>query len=164
MKKIIIFVLALSILTLAFVGCNKTPEQFTGEWKFSKITDIEFSPDVTAEDLALLMEHYGVEDEAGLLDAVLAKLDAENTFDPCYINFEKENTYTYDPIMDREATWVYYQTAENEGFLSFYTEIDPSEVTPDPVVFPPVVYNAEKGTITMPIQYAAYIVTVEFVR
>jgi hypothetical protein len=66
--------------------------------------------------------------------------------------------------MDREATWVFFKTGENEGFLSFYTEIDPAEVTPDPVVFPPVVYNAETDTLTFTLTYASFVVTIELTR
>lgn len=164
MKKRILFALALSLLTLAFVGCNKAPAHFSGEWSFSRIADVKLSPEVDGEVLEGLKENYGAEDEAGVVAAARAAFEADSTFAPCYVNFTKDGTYTYDPIALREATWVFYQTAENEGFLSFYTEIDPSEVTPDPAVFPPVVYHAESNTLTLTIRYASFAVTVELTK
>ena len=164
MKKLILFTLALSLLTLAFVGCSTAPAHFSGEWHFSRIADITLSSDVDAEMLEGLKEGYGAADKEGVLTAARAAFDADKTFTPCYVNFTKDRTYTYDPIAVREATWVFYQTAENEGFLSFYAEIDPSEVTPDPAVFPPVVYNPESNTLTLTIKYSAFVVAVELTK
>ena len=164
MKKLIIFTLLISLVACAFSGCNATPEQFTGKWNFAKIVKVELAPELDASVIDGLKDKYNAEDEKGILEGALADFKSEKIFDGCYINFDKKNTYTYDPAMEREATWVFYQTGDNEGFLSFYTEIDPSTVTPDPVVFPPVVYNAEAKTITFPIQYTAFIVTIELSR
>lgn len=161
MKKIVAFVLLLSFATVALFGCSAPAGAFSGEWRFSKIAKIELDPSLDEETVSLLVEHYGAEDEAGLPAAALASFVEEKVFDPCYVRFEGDRTYTYDPAMDREATWVFFKTSENGGFLSFYTEIDPSEVTPDPIVFPPVVYNAEANTLSLTIQHTAFFVTVE---
>ena len=164
MKKFVIFALFISIMACAFSGCSTTPEQFTGKWNFAKISKVELAPELDASLIDGLKEKYNAEDEKGILEGALADFKNEKTFDGCYINFDQKNTYTYDPIMEREATWVFYQTGDNEGFLSFYTEIDPSTVTPDPVAFPPIVYNAETKTITFPIWYNAFVVTIELSR
>jgi hypothetical protein len=66
--------------------------------------------------------------------------------------------------MDREATWRFYKTGENEGFLSFYTELDPSEGNLDPINWPDVVYHAESNTITMTINYLGFMVTLELTK
>ena len=164
MKKILAFALLLSLMTATLFGCSAPAGPFSGEWRFAKITKIELSPDVDEETLALLCEHYGAEDADALPAAVRTSFEEDKIFDPCYIRFEGDRTYTYDPAMEREATWVFFKTGENEGFLSFYTEIDPSEVTPDPVVFPPVTYDAQTNTLSMPIQHTAFIVTIELTK
>lgn len=164
MKKLVVFALVLSFTIAAFLGCSASESGFTGEWSFSKISKIELTSNADEYLLNLLKEEYGAEDEDGIVAAALDTFKAEKLFDPCYVHFDKDRTYTYDPSMDREATWVFYKTGENEGFLSFYTEIDPSDVTPDPEVFPPVVYNAETDTLSLTIKYAAFIVTVELAR
>jgi hypothetical protein len=66
--------------------------------------------------------------------------------------------------MDREATWVFYQTGENEGFLSFYTELDATNGNPDPILYPSVVYNAETDTLLMTLHYIGFMVTIELTR
>ncbi len=164
MKKLVVFVLLLSFATAAFFGCNASENAFAGEWRFSRISEIEITPDADEYLLTLLKEEYGAEDENGIVAAALAAFKADKLFEPCYVRFDKGHTYTYDPVMDREATWVFYQTGENEGFLSFYTELDPSDVTPDPAVFPPVVYSAETNTLSLTIKYTAFVVTVELTR
>ena len=165
MKKLILLALALSVLALAFVGCNGAPSHFSGEYTFSKISKVELGPEVSDETLDALKEHYGVDDKAGVEAALLDFYASDSAFNSCYVKFDKKNTYTYDPIFEREATWVFFQTGDNEGFLSFYTEIDPADVTPDPLVFPPVVYNAENGILTLTIMLTNDCVfTLEFTK
>ena len=161
MKNLVVFALLLSIVTCAFFGCGPKNEHFTGKWNFTKISKIELAPDLDESLIDMLKEQYDAEDEKGLVDGALAAFESEKIFDPCYVNFDKKNTYTYDPAMDREVTWVFYKTGANEGFLSFYTELDPSDVTPDPDVFPPVVYKAETNTLFLTIKYIAFVVTIE---
>ena len=164
MKKIVAVALLLSLMALSLVGCTAPASTFSGEWRFSKIAKVEISPEASEEMIELYKEHYGVTDTDGLIASARADFEADGAFNACYIRFEGDRTYTYDPAMDREATWVFFKTAENEGFLSFYTEIDPSEVTPDPIVFPPVVYDAQANTLSMPMQYSVFIVTVELAK
>ena len=164
MKKIIVFVLLLAIVICALSGCAVNDSGFTGKWNFSKVSKIELTKDLDESLLNSLKAQYGAEDEEGIINGALSAFESAKTFDSCYVNFDKKNTYTYDPIMDREATWVFYKTGDNEGFLSFYTEIDPSDVTPDPEVFPPVSYNEEANTLFLTIKYISFVVTIEFVR
>ena len=164
MKKLVIFALVLSMLVAVFSGCDKASDHFTGQWRFSKIGKVEILSDTSEDLIDDLKEQYGAEDEKGIEEAALNKFVADKIFDPYYIRFEKERTYTYDPFMDREATWVFYQTGDNEGFISFYTELDPAEITPDPAVFPPVIYNAETNTLVVTVVYGVFAVTIELTR
>ena len=66
--------------------------------------------------------------------------------------------------MDREATWILFQTSENEGFLSFYAEIDSSEGNPEPEIFPSIVYNPETNSMYMTYKYSAFMITIELVK
>ena len=164
MKKLVIFALVLSIMTVAFIGCSKTPDYFKGEWKFSKISKVEIAPEVSESGIAELMQTYGAEDEKGLEAKALAAFAADGTFASCYLKFDKKFSYSYDPVMDREATWVFYQTGENEGFISFYAELDAADGNPDPVNNPVIVYHAETDTISMTINYISFMVTIELSR
>ena len=111
-----------------------------------------------------LKEIYGAQDEAGIVASALDKFVEEQTFDSCYIRFEKNRVYTYDPAMDREATWVFYQTGENEGFISFFTELDANEGNPDPVICPALVYNPNSQVMTIVLNYSEFMVTLEMTR
>ena len=162
MKKIFKTLILLLLVTFSLVGC--TQKQFDGKWNFKDISDIEIAPNVSASDIESYKEYYGVEDNDALEAAVLAAYKEEGLFTPSYINFSGKNTYTYDVALDREATWVFFQTSENEGFLSFYTEIDSSEGNPDPEIFPSLVYNSETNSMYMTYKYAAFMVTIELVR
>ena len=164
MKKLIIFALMLSLLTAALLGCNKTPDQFKGQWKFAKISKVEIASHVSESTITELMEQYGAQDKTGVEERALAAFVADKTFDSCYLNFEKKFSYTYDPLLDREATWVFYQTGENEGFISFYAELDAADGNPDPVNNPVIVYHAETDTISMTINYISFMVTIELSR
>ncbi len=161
MKKLFSFVLVLSLMTALLFGCSPTSNTFSGEWNFAELTKVEIAPDVDASTIEALKEQYGAEDEASLEAAVLADLIADGTFDECYLNFTKTNAYTYDPIFEREATWVFYQTGENEGFISFYAELDAADGNPDPMNNPTLVYNSQDGTISMTYKHIAYVVTLK---
>ena len=161
MKKLVIFALVLAMITVPFLGCNKTPAHFKGEWHFSKISKIEISSTANEDVINDLKQQYGAEDEQGIIENALAAFTADKTFEPCYLKFDKTYTYTYDPAMEREATWVFYKTGENVGFISFYSELDAADGNPDPASNPDIVYNPETGTMLMTIKYIAFMVTIE---
>ena len=162
MKRLVIFVIALSIMAVSLLSCNTKSDHFDGQWKFSKISKVEIAPDV--ENIDHLKEEYGGEDKKGIEEKALERFIADGTFNPCYLNFGKKQSYTYDPIMDREATWVFYQTSDDEGFLSFYTELDASNGNPDPMLYPSVVYVEQTDTMLLTLRYIGFMVTVELTR
>ena len=164
MKRLVILVIVLSIMTVSLFACNTKADHFTGQWKFSKISKVEIAPDVDESSLDYLKGEYGAEDEKGIEEKALARFTADGTFNPCYLNFGKKQSYTYDPIMDREATWVFYKTGDNEGFLSFYSELDASNGNPDPILYPSVVYVEETDTLLLTLHYIGFMVTVELTR
>ena len=93
------------------------------------------------------------------------KFTADETFASVYIKFGGKHTYTYDPIMEREATWVFYQTSENEGFISFYAELDVNDGNPDPIVCPEISYNPDSNTVYMVLNaYGSFMITIELTR
>ena len=164
MKKILALVL-LVVMSLSLFACGeKTPKNFSGEWKFASIEKVELKADLAQEVIDLLKEQYNAEDEASLNVNARDSFVADGVFTPCYIKFTKNNVYTYDPAMDREATWVLYQLSENTAFISFYTELDASNGNPDPTLYPDLVYNAESNTMLMTINYIGFKVTISFVR
>ena len=110
------------------------------------------------------MQEYGAEDKAGIEAKALAALTADKIFNPCYVNFGDKYTYTYDPILNREATWTFYKTGDNTGFISFYGELNAADGNPDPSFHPDIVYNAESGTLLMTLGYYDFMVTVELCR
>ena len=164
MKRLVMFVVVLSIIAVSLFACNTKADHFDGEWKFSKISTVELASDVDESSLDYLKEEYGAEDEKGIEENALARFTADGTFNPCYLNFGKKQSYTYDPIMDREATWVFYKTGDNEGFLSFYSELDASNGNPDPMLYPSVVYVEETDTLLLTLHYIGFMVTVELTR
>ena len=164
MKKILAFVLAVSVMTLALIGCTVTPSHFSGEWHFSEIKSVEIVPDTPEYVIDILKQTYSAEDEDGIIAGALAAFTADNTFASCYLKFDTKYTYTYDPVMDREATWVFYKTGDNTGFISFYTELDAAEGNPDPINNPDLVYDAQSNTMLMTINYISFMVTLELSR
>ena len=163
MRKIVIFAIVLSMLTVSLLSCGASGP-FSGQWNFSKISSVEIAPGADEEWMDSFKELYGAEDEAGIEANALASFNEKGSFEPCYIRFEKKYTYTYDVAMDREATWSFYQTGENIGFISFYTELDVANGNPDPVVCPEIVYNAETGIMSMTTYYLGFMVTVELTK
>ena len=164
MKKIAVLVLALAILSLSLIACNTRPAQFTGEWKFSKIVKVEILPEAMEEYLDSLKEQYNADDVQGIEANALAAFTADGIFAPCNIKFGDRLSYAYSPEMDREATWAFYQTGDNEGFLSIYSELNPADGNPDPLTNPPLVYDAESNTILITLKYIGFKVTVELTR
>ena len=162
MKKIFKTLILLLLVTFSLVGC--TQKQFDGKWNFKDITDVEIAPSVSETDIEYYKEQYNVEDNESLEAAILAAYKEEGLFTPTYVNFSGKNTYTYDVAMNREATWVFFQTSDNEGFLSFYTEIDASQGNPDPEVFPSLVYTPETNSMYMTCKYGDFMVTIELVK
>ena len=164
MKKIISAVLLLTIVAVALFACASS-KQFTGEWKFSKIRSVEFAPDVSESTLDMLKEAYNAENEEDVIKKANEKLGSDKIFDAFYLKFDGKNAYTYDPFMDREATWVFYQTDENKGFISFYGELDVEDGNPDPVVCPEIVYESDKDTLYIVLNaYNAFMITLELTR
>ena len=164
MKKLIVCILLLSMLTAVVSGCSSTAGYFKGQWSFSKISSVEIAPDVDQSVIDMLMQEYGAEDKKGVEESALSKFAADGIFAPCYLKFDKKFSYTYDPVMEREATWVFYQTGENEGFISFYSELNAADGNPDPITNPTVVYNAETDTLFLTLHYISFMVTVELSR
>ena len=165
MKKIFSIVLVLTLMVASLVGCGGSSKHFSGEWKFSKITKVEFSPEIDNETLDVLKQTYGAEDEEGVLTNAFAKFTQDGTFANFYLKFDKKYTYTCDPFMDREATWVFYQTSENEGFISFYAELDVNDGNPDPIVCPEISYNPDSNTVYIVLNaYGSFMITIELTR
>lgn len=165
MKKLISIVLVLTLMTVSLFSCNFAARQFTGEWKFSKVSKVELAPECKNLVFDTLKQKYNTEDEAEIVSKALDEFVAEKTFENFYLKFEGQNTYTYDPFMDREATWRFYQTGENEGFISFYTELDPSEGNTDPLNYPDLVYQADSDTMYIVVHdYFAFMITLELTR
>ena len=167
MKKIIIGVVSLLIVTsiaavLIFVG--GTPKHFRGEWKFSKISSVEVTSNVHESWLIRFEEEYGAKDQASINAAAIDALSKDDIFAPYYVNFDGKYTYTYDPIMEREATWCFYQTGDNTGFISFYSELNVEEGNPDPSIFPEIAYNAEADVLFVTLYHVGFAVTLELTR
>jgi hypothetical protein len=164
MKKLLSVAMLLTVLAVSLFGCNNAPKQFTGKWEFSQIIKVELATDLSAGDLDLLKEAYGVDTEEGVVTSALAQFVEDGTFNSYYIKFGKKYTYTYDALFNREATWAFYQTGENEGFISYATELDASAGNPAPEVFPEISYKADTDTMIIVERYSSFMVTLELKR
>ena len=165
MKKLLSLLTALTLVVVCLVGCNKKSKHFTGEWKFSEITKVELSPELDSDTIDGLKQVYNAEDEEGILNNAFAKFTQEGTFANFYLKFDKKYTYTYDAIMEREATWFFYQTGENEGFISYDGMLDANNDNPAPVVFPNISYKADTNSMYITINdYSAFMVTLKLSR
>ena len=163
MKKIIVLILAL-VTAVSLVGCGST-KCFSGEWKFSEVIKVEFTPELQNGALDNLKLEYNADTEEGVLTNALARYIENGTFESFYIKFNKKYTLTDDPFADREVTWVFYQTGENEGFLSFDGYLDASLGNPDPVVYPNVSYNPETDTMQIVLwNYGSFMITIALTR
>ena len=165
MKKVLSVLAVLTIMAVSLMGCSSMPKHFTGEWKFSSVVKVEILSDASESELNNLKTLYGAETEEEIENNAKAKYIADKTFENFYLKFARKNTFTLDPFANREATWVFYKTDENKGFISFYTELDASEGNPDPVVCPDVTYNAESDTMNIVISnYGSLMITLELTR
>lgn len=163
MKKVISLILAALMLTCVLSACSAKSSFTTGDWIFSKVVNVTIKEDLDEAFLAELKEEFNVSTDEELEKAALESFIEEKTFEATYIKFDKDRAYTYDEIMERESTWAYYITGENEGFLSVYTDLNVEDGNPDPITNPVLKYNPETKTLSMDIWHASYIVTVEYV-
>ena len=148
MKKLLSILLVLTIISISLFGCGGNPKHFTGEWKFAEVIKVEFIPDELSDDMInYLKEIYGADTEEGILTNAHARFIEEQTFANYYLKFDKKYTYTYDPFMDREATWFFYQTSETEGFISFDGYLNAEDGNPAPSVYPNISYHADDNTM-----------------
>ena len=165
MKKFLSLIVGLTLMVFSLFGCNATPKHFKGEWKFSQINKVELSTELSTSEIDSLKEVYGADSEAGIVNNVLVKFNNEETFANYYLNFSgKKYTYTYDVLFEREVTWVFYQTGDNEGFISYDAELDASAGNPAPEVFPEISYNPDTDTIFIVERYGSFLVTLELKR
>lgn len=164
MKKFLSVVMLVTVLALSLFGCNSVPKHFKGEWRFSQITKVEIATDAPTGTLENLKEAHGVDTQEEVENAVMTSFIEEETFNSYYLKFDKKFTYTYDALFEREATWVFYQTSENEGFISYATELDASEGNPAPEVFPEISYKADTDTMIIVERYGVFMVTLELKR
>ncbi len=165
MKKILSLIIVLTLAAVSLFGCNSAPKHFTGEWKFSAVEKVEFIPALDEGTLDMLKQVYNAEDEESILNNALDSFIADKTFENFYLKFDGKYTYTYDSIMDREATWVFYQTSETEGFISFDAELDVNNGNPDPVVYPEISYKADTDAMFITLNnYGSFMVTLKLTR
>ena len=164
MKKLISFLLLVTLMAVSLCGCNTTPICFTGEWKFASIEKVELQPDLEQSMIDLLKEQYNAEDEDGIVANALDTFTSEGTFNSFYLKFDNKEVYTYDVAFEREATWVLYQLTEKTGFISFYTELDTTDGNPYPVICPDLTYNAETDTMVITMNHLSFMVTLTLVR
>ena len=67
--------------------------------------------------------------------------------------------------MEREATWFFYQTGENEGFISYDGMLDANNGNPAPIVFPDISYKADTNSMYITINdYSAFMITLKLSR
>ena len=165
MKKLLSLLIALTLILVCLSGCTKEPKHFTGEWKFSEIVKIDLSPEIDDYTLDALKQTYNAEDEETILSNAFAKFTQDGTFANFYLKFDKKYTYTYDAIMEREATWFFYQTGKNEGFISYDGMLDANNGNPAPVVFPDISYKADTDNMYITINdYNAFLITLRLIR
>ena len=165
MKKLLSLLIALTLILVCLSGCTKQPKHFTGEWKFSEIVKVDLSPEIDDYTLDALKQIYNAEDEETILSNAFAKFTQDGTFANFYLKFDKKYTYTYDAIMEREATWFFYQTGENEGFISYDGMLDANNGNPAPVVFPDISYKADTDNMYITINdYNAFMITLKLIR
>ena len=164
MKKIVTLLLLVTVMAVSLFGCNPTPQHFTGEWRFQELVQVELSTELSQGEIDTLKEIYSAETEEEIATKAKDKFILEDTFANFYLKFASKNVYTYDPLMDREATWVLYQLTENTGFISFYTELDASAGNPYPSICPSLSYDAQIDTMTIVMDHGSFMVTLTLVR
>ena len=165
MKKLLSSLIALTLILVCLSGCTKQPKHFTGEWKFSEIVKVDLSPEIDNYTLDALKQRYNAEDDETILSNAFAKFTQDGTFANFYLKFDKKYTYTYDAMMEREVTWFFYQTGENEGFISYDGMLDANNGNPAPVVFPDISYKADTDNMYITINdYNAFMITLKLIR
>ena len=165
MKKLLSSLIALTLILVCLSGCTKQPKHFTGEWKFSEIVKVDLSPEIDDYTLDALKQIYNAEDEETILSNAFAKFAQDGTFANFYLKFDKKYTYTYDAMMEREVTWFFYQTGENEGFISYDGMLDANNGNPAPVVFPDISYKADTNSMYITINdFSAFMITLKLSR
>lgn len=165
MKKLLSSLIALTLILVCLSGCTKQPKHFTGEWKFSEIVKVDLSPEIDNYTLDALKQRYNAEDDETILSNAFAKFTQDGTFANFYLKFDKKYTYTYDAMMEREVTWFFYQTGENEGFISYDGMLDANNGNPAPVVFPDISYKADTNSMYITINdFSAFMITLKLSR
>jgi hypothetical protein len=165
MKKIFSLLVVLTLMAVSLFGCNTAPFHFTGEWKFSKVNKVEFLSELPEGTLDVLKELYGAENEEDIIKNAFDRFVSEKTFENFYLKFDGKYTYTYDPFMDREATWFFYKTGEYTGFISYDGELEVTDKNPFPEVFHDISYNADTDTMFISItNYSSFMITLELKR
>ena len=165
MKKLLSLLTALTLVVVCLTGCTTGSIHFTGEWKYAEITKVEFSPEIDDYTIDALKQIYNAEDEDTILSNAFAKFTQDGTFASFYLKFDEKHTYTYDAIVEREVTWFFYQTGENEGFISYDGMLDANNGNPAPVVFPDISYKADTDNMYITINdYNAFMITLKLIR
>ena len=162
MKKLIKRLFVLMMIVFGLVGC--APKHFTGRWNYVAVADVQIAESVTDARLEELKEEYGVTDKLALQTAVGDKLNEEKTLKDYYLNLNGKKTTSWDPNLNREASWILYQTSETEGFLSFYAIEDASQGNPDPSICPALKYSSDINTMYVTLKYIAFMVTLTLSR
>jgi hypothetical protein len=152
-------------MALSLCGCTKTPECFTGEWKFEELVSVELHPEIDQSTLEVLKETYGVEDEQSILESVFNQFAQDKTFSPFYLKFADEYAYTYDCAFERETTWFLYQLSDTTGFISIYSELEVTDFNPYPEINPDLEYDAQADVMYITMDYVyCYMVTIKLCR
>ena len=164
MKKFLSLIIGLTLMVFCLFGCSTTPKHFTGEWKFLQINKVELATDLSTGTIDMLKEAYGVDTEEGIVNYISSYITTNETFNAYYLKFDKTYTYSYDALSERKVTWAFYQTGENQGFISYSTELDASEGNPAPEVFPEITYKPDTDTMIIVERYSDFMVTLELKR
>lgn len=162
MKKTVLFLSLLMAFVFVLSSCTGTSPYEKEAWVYSNVVDISLKEDVGELRIEQLTEEFGTSDIAEIEAAALAQIIAEGTFADCYINFSGDRAAFYDIIMEREATYAVYKTAENEGFFSVYTELNVADGNPDSNTNPPFRYNPETNTFLVELSYMGFTVSLEY--
>lgn len=162
MKKTIVSLILLAAMTLSLFGCAGKSAYEKEEWVFSGIVEVSIIPDLDELRREQLYEEFDTQDDAEIEAAFLNQIVEDGVFSPCYLNFSGNLVKYYDSVMEREATYAFYKTSENEGFLSVYTELNVEDGNPDPNTNPPFTYYPETNTFVVMESYIGFYVFVEY--
>lgn len=162
MKKIIALLCLLTAAVLVLASCAGASPYEKESWVYSNVVEVSLKEDVDELRLEQLTEEFGTSDPAAIEAAMLAKILEENTFAKCYVKFSGGLAAFYDIVMEREATYAVYKTAENEGFFSVYTELNVADGNPDPNTNPPFSYDPETNTFVVELSHVGFSVSIEY--